>query len=219
MYEVHGNHDGTRDKGIPIKQIIERNKTRPQVTNLSKNGLHYSWDWGNVHFVNLGLIVGQVEDVKRKRRYDPLGSLEFLVTDLKEKVGSSGRPVVVTHHVDMLRYSQALPVEDKKAEGMEWDPADVKGFHDALKGFNVAAILYGHTHGRNVFRWDGSAKAAKNGVPVFNVTKSSHFSSMVQGFFYIEIRGTTVTAREYQTKDGWQSGLWTPQVWTAALQN
>jgi predicted phosphodiesterase len=218
IYEVHGNHDGTRDKGIPIQQISERNKTRPGVTNISKNGLHYSWDWGPVHFVNLGIVVGQVEEVKRKRRYDPLGSLEFLVADLKEKVGTSGRPIVITHHVDMLRYALPLPVEDKKAEGMEWDPADVNGFYEALKGYNIAAILYGHTHARNVFRWDGSSKAANKGIPVFNVTKSSHFSSMVQGFFYIEIRGETVTAREYQTRDGWQSGSWTPQVWTATVR-
>lgn len=218
IYEVHGNHDGTRDKGIPIRKIIERNKSRPGVTNVSKNGLHYSWDWGPVHFVNLGIVVGQVEEVKRKRRYDPLGSLEFLVADLKEKVGSSGRPVVITHHVDVLRYALPLPVEDRKAEGMEWDPADVKGFYEALKGYNVAAILYGHTHARNVFRWDGSSKAANKGIPVFNVTKSSHFSSLVQGFFYIEIRGETVIAREYQTKDGWQSGSWTPQVWTAPVR-
>lgn len=219
MYEVHGNHDGTRDKGIPIAQIIERNKTRPNVANISKNGLHYSWDWGNVHFVNLGITVGQVEEVKRKRRFDPLGSLEFLIADLKDKVGTSGRPVVITHHVDMLRYSQTLPVEDKKAEGMEWDPADVKGFYEALKGYNVAAILYGHTHARNVFRWDGTAKAGKTGIPVFNVTKSSHFSSLAQGLFYMEIRGDTVMAREYQTKDGWKSGAWTPQVWNVRFKN
>ncbi|MBM3997497.1 MAG: hypothetical protein FJ303_25625 [Planctomycetes bacterium] len=218
IYEVHGNHDATRDKGVPLTQIIERNKTRPNVTNRSKNGLHYSWDWGKVHFVNLGIVVGQVDGVKRKRRYDPLGSLDFLIADLKEKVGDSGRPVVITHHVDMLRYSQALPVEDKKAEAMEWDPADVKGFHAALKGYNVAAILYGHTHSRNVYRWDGTNKAAKNGIPVFNVTKSSHFASQSQGLFYIEIGRDSVTAREYQTKDGWQSGSWTPQVWSAKFR-
>src|ERR1051325_4337529 len=115
IYEVHGNHDGTRDKGLPIKEIMERNKTRPGVTNTSKNGLHYSWDWGQVHFINLGIVVGQVDEVKRKRRYDALGSLDFLVADLKEKVGTSGRPIVITHHVDMLRYSLSVPVEDKKA--------------------------------------------------------------------------------------------------------
>ena len=217
VYEVHGNHDSTRSDGLPVEQISERNKTRPGVTNISKNGLHYSWDWGNVHFVNLGIIVGQVEAVKRKRRFDPVGSLDFLVSDLKSKVGDSGRPVVITHHVDMLRYSQSLPVEDAKAEKLEWDPADVKGYYDALQGYNVAAILYGHTHARTIYRWDGSAKAAKEGIPVFNVSKSSHFASKTQAFFYIEIRQNLVTVREYQTKDGWESGSWTPQKWTAPV--
>ncbi len=217
IYEVHGNHDGPRGEGLPVKQIIARNKERPGVSNVSKNGLHYSWDWGHVHFVNLGIVVGQGDGSTKRRRYDPLGSLDFLIADLKAKVADSGRPVVITHHVDMLRYSR--PVEEKKAVSMEWDPIDVKAFHDALKGYNIAAILYGHTHGRNVFHWDGSAKAAKVGIPVFNVTKSSHFSSKNQGLFYFEIRGDIVTAREYQTKDGWETGAWTPQTWTAKASN
>jgi predicted phosphodiesterase len=217
IYEVHGNHDDPRGDGMVAASIAERNKSRPGVTNVSKNGLHYSWDWGNVHFINLGIVVGQVEDVKRKRKYGPQGSLEFLVSDLKDKVGASGRPVVVTHHVDMMRYAQPLPVDDKKAEGMEWDPADVKAYYDALQGYNVAAILYGHTHMRNVFRWNGSTKKGDAGIPVFNVTKSSHYSSKQQGFFYVEISDTMVTVREYQTKDSWQSGSWAPQTWTAAV--
>jgi predicted phosphodiesterase len=217
IYEVHGNHDSTREEGFVLGKIIERNRRRPGVTNVSKNGLHYSWDWGDVHFVNLGLIVGQVEGVNRRRRYASVGSLDFLIADLKDKVGTSGRPVVITHHVDMLRYAQPLPIEDKMAEKMEWDPADVRAFYEALSGYNVAAILYGHTHARNVFRWDGSAKAAPRGIPVFNVAKSSHFSSLKQAFFYLEIAGPNVTAREYQTEDGWESGSWTPQVWTAAV--
>jgi cytolysin (calcineurin-like family phosphatase) len=217
IYEVHGNHDDPRGDGLVVKSITERNKTRPGVTNVSKSGLHYSWDWGNVHFINLGIVVGQVDDVKRKRKYGPHGSLEFLVSDLKDKVGTSGRPVVVTHHVDMMRYAQTLPVADKKAESMEWDPADVKAYYDALRGYNVAAILYGHTHMRNVFRWDGSAKKAEAGIPVFNVTKSSHYSSKQQGFFYVEISEKMVKVCEYLTKDGWQTGSWGPQTWTAAV--
>jgi predicted phosphodiesterase len=217
VYEVHGNHDSPRGDGLAVKKIIDRNKMRSGVTNASKNGVHYSWDWGGVHFVNLGIVVGQVADVTRKRRYGPLGSLEFLVSDLNEKVGNSHRPVVITHHVDMLRYAQPLPVENKKAEGMEWDPADVRGFHDALKGYTVAAILYGHTHARNVFRWDGSNKAAKDGIPTFNVDNSSHFGGKQQAFFYFEIRGDGLVVREYQTTDAWESGTWTPHVWTVPV--
>lgn len=217
IYEVHGNHDGPRGLTLPIKNIIARNKTRPGVTNVSESGLHYSWDWNDIHFINLGIVVGQTDTVKRKRRYDPFGSLGFLIADLKEKVGASGRPVIITHHVDMIRYAQPLPIEDKKAEAMEWDPADVKAFHDALRGYNVVAILYGHTHARNVFRWDGSTKKGDGGIPVFNVSKSSHFSSKQQAFFYVEVRGKTLTVREYQTKDGWETGFWTPQTWTVSI--
>jgi len=217
VYEVHGNHDSPRGDGMAVKQIAERNKTRPGLVNVSPNGVHYSWDWGPVHFVNLGIVVGTVTDVTRKRRYAPLDSLAFLVSDLKEKVGASGRPVVITHHVDMIRYAQTLPVEDATAANMEWDPADVNGFHAALKGYNVAAILYGHTHARNVFRWDGTNKAAKAGIPTFNVDNSSHFSGKAQAFFYFEILGDTLTAREYQTTDAWATGAWTPQTWTAPV--
>ncbi len=217
VYEVHGNHDSPRGDGLAVRKIIARNKTRPGVVNVSKTGVHYSWDWGGVHFINLGIVVGQVESVTRRRRYSPLGSLEFLVSDLRDKVGTSGKPVVITHHVDMLRYAQPLPIEDAKAVGMEWDPADVKGFHEAIKGYTIAAILYGHTHARNVFRWNGTNKAAKDGIPTFNVDNSSHFASQAQAFFYFEIRGDGLIVREYQTTDAWETGSWTPQVWTAPV--
>jgi len=217
VYEVHGNHDSPRGDGLAVKKIIARNKTRPGVTNASKNGVHYSWDWGGVHFINLGIVVGQAADVTRKRRYAPLDSLDFLVSDLKEKVGTSGKPVVITHHVDMLRYAQPLPVDDKKAAAMEWDPADVKGFHDALDGYRVAAILYGHSHARNVYRWDGSNKAAKEGIPTFNVDNSSHYAGKPQAFFYFEMRADEIVVREYQTTDAWETGFWTPQTWIAPI--
>lgn len=215
LYEVHGNHDSPRGDGLAVRQIIARNKHRPGVTNASANGLHYSWDWGRVHFVNLGIVVGQSSDVARKRRYAPLDSLAFLSEDLRKQVGDSGRPVICTHHVDVLRYAQPLPVDDARAAGMEWDPADVRGFHDALRGYNVAAILYGHTHARNVFRWDGTNKAAMKGIPTFNVDNSSHFAGKQQACFYFELGPDGLLAREYQTRDGWETGSWTPQVWRA----
>jgi predicted phosphodiesterase len=217
VYEVHGNHDSPHGEGVAIQKMIARTKVRPGVGNVSKNGVHYSWDWAGVHFVNLGIVVGQAVATSRKRRYAPMDSLEFLVSDLREKVGASGKPVVITHHVDMLRYAQPLPIEDKKAQGMEWDPEDVKGFHDALRGYNIAAILYGHTHARNVFRWDGSNKAAAEGIPAFNVSRSSHFSTQQQALFYFEIRGDGLIAREYRTTDTWETGSWTPQTWTVPI--
>ncbi|MEC7862503.1 MAG: hypothetical protein VYC70_07705, partial [Verrucomicrobiota bacterium] len=46
VYELHGNHDGPQGDTFIIKEIIERNRARAGVVNRSKNGLHYSWDWG-----------------------------------------------------------------------------------------------------------------------------------------------------------------------------
>jgi predicted phosphodiesterase len=217
VYEVHGNHDSPRGDGLAVKRIAERNKMRPSVTNVSNNSVHYSWDWGPVHFVNLGIVVGEQADVVRRRKYAPLDSLAFLVADLKEKVGDSGRPVVITHHVDVLRYAQPQPVDDKKATSMEWDPADVKGYHDALTGYNIAAILYGHTHARNVYRWDGSNKAAKDGIPTFNVDNSSHFAGKQQAFFYFEVHANRVVAREFQTADAWENGFWASAAWETTI--
>ena len=213
VYEVHGNHDSPNGEGMAVKKIIERNKSRAGVNNISPNRVHYSWDWEKVHFINLGIVVGQVATVARKRRYNPLGSLEFLANDLKEKVGDSGRPVVITHHVDMQRYSQPLPIEDKKAMNMEWDPEDVQGFYKAIDGYNIAAVLYGHTHARNVYRWDSTPKRSGKGVPVFNVDNGAHFASKEQAFFYFEVSSNQCLVREYFTKDGWESGAWTPQSW------
>lgn len=216
VYEVWGNHDSPHGKGHALDQIAMRNKTRPDVEHVSANGLHYSWNWGPAHFVNLGLIVGGDRSVARRRRYAALDSLDFLVADLKDKVGSSGRPVIITHHVDIARYTGACDLA-VDAGSKEWDPCDVRAFHSALKGYNIAAIFYGHTHARNVFRWDGESPKAQAGIPVFNTDNASHFSGNAQAFFYVELRTGQLTVREFQTKDRWATGFFTPQTWTAPV--
>ena len=216
VYEVHGNHDGPCGKGLVIDGIIQRNKSRPGLASVSKNGLHYSWDWGGVHIVNLGIVVGQVKSVSRKRRYQPLESLDFLVTDLADSVGDSGRPVFLTHHIDVARYSTA-PNPDGPASSAEWDPADVRGYYEAIQGYNIAAILYGHTHARNIYQWDGSPKKAAEGMSVFNVDNSAHFASDAQAMFYFQLRNGEMIVRELATRDRWQTAEWTPQFWSRKL--
>lgn len=266
VYEVHGNHDGPQATGVAIDRIVERNRTRPGLARVSADGLHYSWDSDDVHFVHLGIVVGGVEGLKRRRRYAPRGSLAFLVEDLREEVGGSGRPVVLVHHVDVARYTVPVPVDAPFAD-KEWDPADVAGFHAALEGYEVAAIFHGHTHARAVWRWDGrsvrpgptdlpaglddgaaeaggppgagaapgdAAAVGDDGAPVgamagdaaadggrrvhdiFNCDNSSHFGGPAQAFFYVELGPGGLVVREYATRDGWQSGAWTPLVWRRA---
>ena len=210
--EVHGNHDAPHGDTPMISLIKQRNQRRAGLKNVSPNGLHYSWDWAGVHFIALGIVVGQVPEVTRKRRYAPLDSLDFMKRDLAEHVGDSGRPVVIVHHVDVARYS--VPVPDEKVLHNEWDYADVAAYHSALKPYRIAALLCGHTHVRNIFKWNGTndAKAA-HGYPFLNTDNAAHFHSEAQALLHVEVTSRELLVREFATKDGWQTGAWTPQVW------
>lgn len=214
--EVHGNHDGPQGAGLVIDEIKARTARRKNLVNISDNGLHYSWDWAGVHFVALGIVVGDAPEVTRKRRYQPQGSLPFLRQDLAEHIGDSGRPVVLVHHVDVARYSTAVP--DEKAIHQEWDYGDAQAYHATLKPYRVAAALCGHTHARNLFRWNGTAdQKAKEGLPFLNTDNAGHFHSESQAFLHIEIAKNETVVREFATADGWKTGAWRPQQWRFAF--
>lgn len=211
--EVHGNHDGPRGDTTVVAEIKARNQRRKGLAKVSENGLHYSWDWSGIHFVALGIVAGDAPSVTRKRRYAPLGSLPFLIEDLKEQVGDSGRPVVLLHHIDVARYSQ--PVPDDKAIHQEWDYGDVAAYHEAIKPYRVAASICGHTHARNLFRWDGTpdTRPKEKGIPFLNTDNAGHFGGPSQAFLHIEVSKRLLRVREFSTKDAWENGDWTPQHW------
>jgi predicted phosphodiesterase len=210
--EVHGNHDSPRGEGIVIEGIRGRNALRKGITARSDSGLHYSWDWAGVHFVALGIVAGDAPEVTRPRRYAPLGSLPFLREDLAKHVGDSGRPVVLVHHVDAARYSVA--VDDEKARHQEWDHGDVRAYYESLAPYRVAAAICGHTHVRNLFRWNGTQDTrGPSGIPFLNTDNAAHFHGPAQAFLHLEISASEVRVREFATRDGWTTGAWTPQVW------
>jgi hypothetical protein len=214
--EIHGNHDSPRGDGPVISEIKARNRLRKGLRNVSPNGLHYSWDWGGVHFVALGIVVGDAASVSRARRYAPLGSLPFLEDDLKKNVGDSGRPVVIVHHVDVARYS--VPVADAVVAKHEWDYGDALAFYETLKSYRVAGTLYGHTHVRNIFRWDGTKNTrAATGIPAINTDNAGHYNDLKQAFLHLELDAKELRIREFATTDAWRTGRWTPQVWRFAL--
>lgn len=214
--EVHGNHDAPHGDTPVVSEIKARNKRRTGITNVSENGLHYSWDSAGVHFVALGIVVGDAPEVTRKRRYAPLGSLPFLKQDLAEHVGKSGRPVVLVNHVDVHRYSVEVP--DDKAISNEWDYGDAHAFYQAVKPYRIAATLCGHTHARKIARWNGTKDdRVTEGVPFLNTDNAGHFSGLAQAFLHVEIDPREMRIREFFTKDGWGTGAWTPQVWKFAM--
>ncbi len=170
LYETFGNHDGGPDSPVR-KGIKERNPKRPGLTHLSENGMHYSWDWNGVHFIMLGISVGDTFNP-----YDPQHSYDFLVKDLKAHV-KPGRPVILMHHFGF-----------DKGHSMRWwtDEARAK-YLAALKGHNVLGIFHGHAHRPEIYAWEGldifhpphlevpgqpSDEPAMHGIFIVRITKN-----------------------------------------------
>lgn len=104
----------------------------PSIRDYGKvTGFHYSWDWHDVHFVQLNLFVGHKATDVDNFQLDPYGSYSFLKQDLEAHVGSSWRPVVLVHHYP--------PGDDAPGP---WQ----KPYWNLLKDYNVIAILVGHAH-------------------------------------------------------------------------
>jgi len=213
VFEVHGNHDSPRSSGHAIERLKERNRARKGLTGISDNALHVSWNWGPLHFINVGITVGPGDGVNKRRRYNPSSSFEFLQADLKRNASDGNRPVVITHHVDSLRYLK----KTGEVKGVEWDPEDVKQFGALLAPYNIAMVFYGHTHVRNVWKWTVEDAGKSQALDVFNADNSSHFQSNTQAFLYSELTANTLTIRECITRDRWENISWTPQVWRKEL--
>jgi len=220
VYELHGNHDGPQGDTFVIEDIVERNKTRPGLVNRSKNGLHYSWDWGPLHLVNLGMFVGAGEERRDEHHYAARGSLEFLQKDLAEHVGDSGRPVILSFHLH------------PNGPEYDWPKEDLVAFMKLVREHNVVAMFHGHTHGSPPSRlqWNGTQFAAElpRGIDVFNPDDSgaaktdrrdpSKGVGLRHGFLYVElidregVDSDEFIVRSVATKDNWKTHGW-DRIW------
>lgn len=150
VYECFGNHDLSSTRFVQ-KDVISRNQTRPGLTAISMNGLHYSWDWDGVHFVVLGMYPADtwVTDNTYGPTHDPEYALEFLKWDLATNVGDSGRPVITMHHYDFLT---------------DWWPTRQKlAYPRELDGYNIILILHGHQGAPYSYTWQGYTVSGQNG--------------------------------------------------------
>lgn len=206
VYEIHGNHDSVRETNVVISGLIQRNKARPDVTHVSANGLHYSWDWDGIHFIALGIVVGHNDGNLPVGRYQARDSLQFLKLDLETKVGLSGRPVILLHHIDLLRYSKKCGPDSER--GGEWSACDVAAYHRAIRSYRIAAIFHGHLHALRTDRWNGSDRNHPEGIPVFG-TRNSGAAGANRGFFHCSVEGGELVVREMTclgASDGWLDG-------------
>jgi cytolysin (calcineurin-like family phosphatase) len=151
VYENAGNHDGGEDETVR-RGIRERNKVRPGLKSVSPNGINYSWDWEDVHFVSLGLFAGSAgDDIVNQWGTHFTGSwrlpgfsLGFLKDDLARNVGRSGRPVVLLQHYGWDRWGLGW-----------WSESERRELAEALRAYNVIGIFWGHTHEFQSMNWEG----------------------------------------------------------------
>ena len=169
VFDGLGNHDvdGTSSRVIDFVRDRRRSTIRSGYIDPLP---HYSWDWHDVHFVQLNVFAGNTPH-PAKPEINPMLALSFLENDLANHVGDSGRPVVLIQHYGFETFSAP-----------DWWTADHVGdLWDALDGYNVVLILNGHIHYRpgasalqreTTFDWDGSG--GRPGIPTFNVGASRY---------------------------------------------
>lgn len=149
VMECFGNHDGNSD-GIVRSQIRIRNTQRKLKTHVSSNGLHYSWDKRGIHFVNLNLYPANAWDPDcewckyfKESFREAENSLEFLEQDLRDRVGDSGKPVILAFHLGFDDF------------GLKWwTERDREKFYNVIQQYNVIAIFQGHNHSVGKFNWN-----------------------------------------------------------------
>lgn len=152
VFEGWGNHDGPPEKFIKQQrlsvqsEIKRRNAARLEkklISNVSANGLHYSWDWSGIHFVQTNLYPADKQNSKVRYSlpwHDPQNALQFVKDDLAAHVADSGRPVIIMAHCGF--------------DTDWWVADDWTAFYQAVKPYNVIAYFHGH-----------SGTGVKNGFP------------------------------------------------------
>ncbi len=166
-HDYTGNHAGTCQGNSPpywngstltrncdvTGQLKEDWIPRNRATSLYRvaDRPHYSWDWEDVHFVQLNLFAGNDPDgPPGYELLNPYAALDFLVQDLAANVGNSGRPVVLMHHYGLESFSQAW-----------WDDYQRDAYWAAIAPYNVVAAITGHLHTVNLFQdWRGGGPFA-----------------------------------------------------------
>lgn len=184
VYEAFGNHDGGAN--LPVRLgIIERNLHRVGIQDVAANRLNYSWDWGKIHFINLGISVGTTT-----RPYDPENSVDFLVKDLAKNVGGSGRPVILLHHFGF-----------DKAHSLGWWAESWRTkYYEIIRDYNVIGIIHGHAHDPYIYKW--------NDIDIFH---PPHFKQkgpketgvVTHGIFVFHITGDKMTVAQRNLDGTW----------------
>ncbi len=179
-----------------------RDRKRNTVKTDKSDDAHYSWDWHDVHFVQLNLYPGTDLDPPTEylcgvypedhQHLSPYDSLDFLIDDLATYVGASGRPVVLIHHFGFDSFSLGW-----------WTAAERLAYWNAIAPYNVVAIFTGHNHFSPAdpnWRADFSKPGGATGGPAFipgfvaaGALKGAYLGAEINGAGQILVRRWNAT--------------------------
>lgn len=159
VFEGYGNHDlDTLEDwwyfgaAPALDEVASRNEQRKEMEpslGFSPPLAHYLWEWEGVHFLHLNLYPGEAPAAPAQGDRSPLSSLSFLEGVLADRVGDSGRPVVLIHHYGFDEFG---------SQERWWTEAEREAYAEVIAGYNIVAIIHGHVHNtrkESHYTWKG----------------------------------------------------------------
>lgn len=193
VFDGYGNHDGppvgAEKHGFSMQaKLKERNLRRKELgwlKELCPKGLHYSFEFDGVHFVQVNIYPADTQHAKiRYNRvwHDPQGALTFLKSSLEKHAAAKDRPVVILSHCGF--------------DTDWWHPEDWSAFHSAVAPYPVATYFCGHT-GTGILKYKPEGSPGPE-LPVVNTGQTA------KGFFVVRITGDRIRAA-YRIREaaGW----------------
>ena len=187
VYPTFGNHDISPENGRPaenkrgfelnmalLDSVLDSKLRLGEIKNIDRHSRSYSFDIGDVHFVDGQLAAGDTT-------YAP-SNLDWIERDLKQ-YASDGRPVVYIQHYGFDSWAQ------------EWWPQKNRDrLFEILKQYNLAAFFVGHTHSASLQYY--------RGCPVVQVNNAWKDDDGRASFVLLEIDGNRSCVTNYEVMDG-----------------
>lgn len=186
VYPGLGNHDiipypegeGDNEKGRAftlqyIDSILNDKLAKKEILNLHPSSRSYSWNIGDVHFVQAHRFSGDTTYSE--------SNYEWLVNDLKS-YASKGNPVVYIQHYGVDPWALTW-----------WPQADRNRLFDLLDNYNIAAFLVGHTHVPTLEHY--------RGYPIYQVNNAWPDEDGNGSFAVLRIKGDQVAVATCRWKN------------------